>query len=182
MPFHFFDPMAPVAITRRNLPHWEQRDAYYFIPFRTPDSFPREVLEWWLSERNVWLVQHGIDHAQADWQRDLEMLPAMEHRECYRTFANKWHENLDRGHGECLLRRPELSGIVAENFGHFDGDRYELNSFVVMPNHVHVLRGIAGRGTMRTQCRNWKKFTATKITERLRRSGQFRVLPRLPGG
>ena len=173
MPFHFFDPEAPVEITQRNLPHWEQRDAYCFITFRTADSIPKDVLERWIRERNTWLALHHIDPARDDWQRDLEMLPEIEHREFWRTFTNKWHENLDQCHGECLLRRPELGAIVSENLRHCDGDRYELNSFAVMPNHVHVLLGVAGRDTMRRQCRNWKKYTATEINKRTGRSGQF---------
>ena len=67
MPFHFFDPEAPVEITQRNLPHWEQRDAYYFITFRTADSIPKDVLERWIRERNTWLALHHIDPARDDW-------------------------------------------------------------------------------------------------------------------
>ncbi|MDB6119616.1 MAG: hypothetical protein JWO08_3397, partial [Verrucomicrobiaceae bacterium] len=173
MDFHFFNARAEVDVAKRNLPHWEQLDAYYFITFRTADSIPEDVLHHWYHERDVWLAQHGIDSKLEDWQRDLELLPEEQHNEFYRLFTAKWHEHLDQGHGECPLWQPDVSAIVAESFRHFDGDRYELDSFVVMPNHVHVLLGVAGRGAMRRQCRNWKKYTATQINERLGRSGQF---------
>ena len=173
MAFQFFNPNEPLDITQRHLPHWEQRDAYYFLTWRTADSLPREIIEQWHRERDVWLVAHGIDPAQDDWQREVELLPDDLHQEFYRTFTAKWHEHLDDCHGECLLRQPEISTVVASNLRHFDGCKYEMDSFVVMPNHVHVLVGIAGRNTMRAQCRNWKKYTATVINERLARSGQF---------
>ena len=173
MDFHFFDPRAEVDVTHGHLPHWEQRDAYYFITFRTADSIPLNTLKQWHYERDVWLVSRGIDPAKEDWQVDLEHLPEDEHREFYRSFTARWHDHLDQGHGSCLLRQPETSAIVAENLKHFDGDRYQLDSFVVMPNHVHVLLGVSGRGAMRKQCRNWKTYTARKINERLGRSGQF---------
>jgi REP element-mobilizing transposase RayT len=173
MRFHFFNPNEPVDVTQRHLPHWEQRDAYYFITYRTADSIPANVLEQWQRDRNAWLLCHGIDPTQEDWQRDVEQLPEAVHREFYSTFTTKWHEHLDDCHGDCVLRQPALSAIVAENLHHFDGECYELDSFVVMPNHVHVLAGIAGRSEMRKHCRNWKKYSATRINEQLGRTGQF---------
>ncbi len=173
MTFQFFNPNEPVDVTHQNLPHWEQRDAWYFITYRTADSIPEAVLESWQRERRAWLVQHNINPAHDDWQRELEELPESEYRTFYRTFTAKWHEHLDASHGECPLRLPELRTIVTENLLHFDGHRYELDSFVIMPNHVHVIAGIRGRDTMRSQCRNWKKYTANKINEHLGRSGQF---------
>jgi REP element-mobilizing transposase RayT len=36
------------------------------------------------------------------------------------------------------LRDPRLAQIVADRLHHFDGQRYDLGSYVIMPNHVHV--------------------------------------------
>ena len=63
--------------------------------------------------------------------------------------------------------------MVANSLLHFDGERYALESYVVMPNHVHVLAGISGRGDMRQLCRTWKNFTAMQINKALGRQGQF---------
>ena len=38
-----------------------------------------------------------------------------------------------------MLKDPANAKIVADALRHFDGERYEMASFVVMPNHVHVL-------------------------------------------
>lgn len=173
MEFRFFDPTAALDVSRRNLPHWEQQDAYYFLTWRTADSIPAAVLEQWQRDRCEWLLQHGIDPELEDWQLELENLPEGEHQEFYRKFTGRWHEMLDACHGECVLRRPDLRGLVAQSLHSFDGQRYVLEAFVVMPNHVHALAGIAGQGAMKKLCRSWKHYTATKLNEILGRRGQF---------
>ncbi len=35
---------------------------------------------------------------------------------------------LDAGHGECLLRRPEIAAIVENALLYFDGARYRLHA------------------------------------------------------
>jgi type I restriction enzyme R subunit len=72
-----------------------------------------------------------------------------------------------------VLRRPELSQIVADSLCHFDGDRYELTDFVVMPNHVHLLVAFPDEESLLKQCESWKHFTATQINRRLGRKGRF---------
>ena len=39
----------------------------------------------------------------------------------------------------CLLKESPDADIVEEALRHFDGERYWLGSYVIMPNHVHVL-------------------------------------------
>jgi putative transposase len=173
MEFRFFDPSAKTEVTHGNLPHWEQFNSYYFITWRTADSIPKEVFDQWQAERQAWLRAHRIDPETEDWQLDLEKLSENVHQEFYRLFTAKWHGMLDECHGECLLRQPALSQIVEDSLRHFDGERHSLEAFVVMPNHVHVLAGIPGRGDMKKLCRSWKNFTATQINRVLDRKGQF---------
>jgi isocitrate dehydrogenase (NAD+) len=76
-------------------------------------------------------------------------------------------------HGECILRQPELAQIVAQSLNHFDGDRYDLTDFVVMPNHVHLLVAFADEDSILEQCDSWKHFTATRINKAICRNGRF---------
>jgi putative transposase len=55
----------------------------------------------------------------------------------------------------------------------FDGDRYEMLSFVVMPNHVHLMASFPDKAAMLEQCESWKRFTANKINRVLGRKGRF---------
>jgi type I restriction enzyme R subunit len=63
--------------------------------------------------------------------------------------------------------------MVANSLLHFDGDRYQMGDFVVMPNHVHLLAMFPSFQAMKLQCRSWKKFTAGEINEALGQRGQF---------
>ena len=82
-------------------------------------------------------------------------------------------ENLDKGLGACVLRRPELSKIVADSLLYFNGDRYHIGDFVVMPNHVHLLVCLLGDTDLLKQCHSWKKFSAGKINKVIGKTGRF---------
>jgi REP element-mobilizing transposase RayT len=134
---------------------------------------PEKVIRQWQSERDAWLRKHGINPSAPDWQAyvaRLEPAPAKAMRE---LLSDRWNGYLDECHGACVLRRPALSQIVADSLHHFDGDRYELTDFVVMPNHVHVLAAFPHSEAMLQQCESWKHFTAAKINRVLGVKGRF---------
>jgi putative transposase len=163
--FAFFRPEAPVAITRRNLPHWEQADVWYFLTFRTADSLPEHVMGPWLQQRNAWLKGHGIDPTAEHWHAELALLPEKERREFHGSFSRKMHEMLDACHGACVLRRPDVRQIAAEAMMHFDEDRYRLGGYVVMPNHVHALVQCLGETRLKGMGYSWKHYSAREINK-----------------
>jgi len=56
---------------------------------------------------------------------------------------------------------------------HFDGIRYELGEFVVMPNHVHaIVAPISGHQLSRI-LHNWKSFTAHQFNRVLTSRGRI---------
>jgi type I restriction enzyme R subunit len=171
--FELFDPSAEVRITEGNLPHWFQPGVTYFITFRTDDSMPKEVADLWYRLRDEWLLRHKIDPALPDWTKQLRALPLAQQSEFHATFSREYLECLDKGHGECVLRRPELARIVAGSLRHFDQERYHLGDFVLMPNHVHLLVCLLGATELEAQCCSWKKFTGGKINNALGREGRF---------
>jgi len=173
MIFELFDPNADVRITAGNLPHWYQPGVTYFITFRTDDSMPVEVAERWYRGRDDWLRRHGIDPFTPKWSSQLRLLPQVQQQQFHETFSREFLEHLDKGHGECVLRRPELAKIVSDSLRHFDGQRYHMGDFVVMPNHVHLLVCLHGDTDVENQCYSWKKYTATKINQTLIRKGRF---------
>jgi len=56
----FFDQFADVDISRRNLPHWQQPGATYFVTFRLADSLPEVRLSELEQERERWLTFHPL--------------------------------------------------------------------------------------------------------------------------
>jgi REP element-mobilizing transposase RayT len=72
-----------------------------------------------------------------------------------------------------LLKRPEIAEIVEGALGHFQGNRYDLHAWVVMPNHVHaVLTPFEGH-SVSDILHSWKSFTASAINRSLGRSGKL---------
>ena len=173
MGFELFDPAGDLRIGVGNLPHWFQPGVTYFVTFRTDDSVPAEAARLWHARRDDWLERHGIAARAANRSALIGKLPTAQQREFHNTFSRRFMAYLDRGYGACLLKRRELARIVADNLRHFDGDRYQLGDFVVMPNHVHLLVCLLGRTHLEKQCYSWKKYTATKINGALGQRGRF---------
>ncbi len=66
---------------------------------------------------------------------------------------------------------PEERGIVASAIEHFDGKRYNLEAYVVMPNHVHVLVEPLEDYRLQDILQSWKSFTANILQRKFGRKG-----------
>ena len=71
---------------------------------------------------------------------------------------------MDAGHGSCVLREPAIASMLQNSLLFFDGQRYRLLAWVVMPNHVHVLFQPVNGWTVAKIVASWKKFTARNIS------------------
>jgi putative transposase len=170
--FELFDPKQDFVVRHGNLPHWYQPGVTYFVTFRTADSVPQGLLNQWHDAQERWLREHGIDPAHTDWRKHLRGKPDLEVEFSLR-FSKDFMAYLDRGYGSCPLREPRVSQIVANALRHFDGKRYHLGDFVVMPNHVHLLAGLLSDVEIEAQCQSWKKFSAIQINRLLNQTGRF---------
>jgi type I restriction enzyme R subunit len=182
--FQTFDPTQSWSIAERRLPHWDQAGTLCFITWRTADSMPREVARRWAAERDEIvgrflrqpllasklrstgnLNTETACFEETRLQSSLAHLPWATQQQIRLQLAECFDWHLDVGHGACLLRRRELALIVSESLLKFDGDRYDLTDFVVMPNHVHLLAAFASEGAALQQCAAWKRWTARRINE-----------------
>jgi leucyl-tRNA synthetase/REP element-mobilizing transposase RayT len=159
----YYDPSGytPTEKHRRNLPHWQQDGRSYFITYRLADSLPQEKLAALRQERETWLASHPEPRSEA------------QQTEYHELFSGRVEEWLDAGTGSCALQAQDLARIIADNLFHFDGERYTLEGFVVMPNHVHVLVHLAEGQDLGKVLHSWKSFTSKKIQESLGTSGHF---------
>jgi REP element-mobilizing transposase RayT len=82
-------------------------------------------------------------------------------------------EMLDRGWGACWLRAAHIAEIVENSFLAFDGIRYRLHAWTVMPNHVHVLFTVLPGNSLGMIISSWKRFTAREANKQLGRTGAF---------
>ncbi len=159
--FRGFDEHAPFKMTRRHLPHWEQQGATYFVTFRLADSVPKNLLKQWRDELETWLKFHP-----APW----DYKTAREYESRFIGGPEKW---LDEGHGQCVLRDTRVAKIVADELKHFHGERYWLDSFVVMPNHVHAIIQPKPGHSLSDILHSWKSFSAHAINGTLNRKGDL---------
>ena len=167
-----FDPKAELSISEHFRPHWSQAGAIVFITFRTADSIPEEVLKRWEREKQDWMRRHDCP-VDRHWS---EVLPTLDPplRDQFKKEFNRCREDfLDTCHGECVLRKPELAKIVAKTLLHFDGKRYRMGDFIVMPNHVHLLASFASEDAMEAQCDSWLHYSAWQINLALEQKGKF---------
>ena len=156
-----FDPEADFGVRNRNLPHWRQDGATYFVTFRLGDSLPREKLDSLRAEREEWLRRHPPPRSAALLQR-FQVL-----------FSARVEEHLAAGYGACWLRQPQVQDLVEKAMRYFHGDRYALGAYVIMPNHVHALATPAPGRDLSDILHSWKSYTANQINRALNRRGRL---------
>ena len=164
----FFDPQNPLRIHEGHLPHWRQDGVTYFVTSRLADSMPREKLDQWRDERDTWLQAHGLRTVA-----QLDALSEKERNAFHRFFTAQWHRWLDAGHGACVLRSPEIHEIVIGELMGNHGQRYDLDAWVVMPNHFHALVTPLAGWTLGRVVKGWKGATSRAINLKLGRTGQL---------
>jgi len=152
-----------LTIYQRHLPHWRQAGATYFVTYRLADSLPQSKCEQLKRFRKDWEQRNPPPRSQ----QQLDEL----WREVFRR-VDGW---LDTGSGSCHLRSVMPRRVVANAFHHFDGERYELGCYVVMPNHVHlVVRPFDEDDDALTRVtHSWKRHSSLAINRLLGRDGQL---------
>lgn len=160
--FLFYTPELEVEYTCGNLPHWHHLRVMQFVTFRLNDSLPKDVVRRILSERLAWEKSHPKPWTKTDM---------MAYR---RIFGGRYEEAIDNGYGICYMNDRALHDVVANCILRFDAIRYEVHSFVVMPNHVHALLEITDkRYTIGMIVGSWKRNSAKLINEMLGATGQI---------
>jgi putative transposase len=149
---------------RGHQPHWELSGAVYFVTFRIADSLPQKTLQ-------------KIKFARADIPATVKQI-GRELSESERKHLSKLHPRkvesyLDAGAGTCPMRNPALADMVADSLRQFDGSRYRLFAWCVMPNHVHAVFQTLSDNTLAGILHSWKSYSAKKANKILRRSGEF---------
>lgn len=136
--------------SRGYIPHFDGGEIAQTVTFRLADSLPRSVLERWTIE---------LAHLE---EKDIEL----ERRLRIESY-------LDKGTGDAWLKSPEVASLVQNALLYFDGQRYRLPAWVIMPNHIHVLL-VPGPGrSLSSILHSWKSFTSNEANKLLGRAGEF---------
>lgn len=127
--------------SRNYLPHCDTPGLIQSVTFRLHDTLPHAAIE-----------RMSADTDNAQKQARVEQL-------------------LAAGHGSCWLQREDIATVMENALLHFDGARYRLLAWCIMPNQVHVLIETRAEHPLGDVVQNWKSFTAKKINTLLGRSG-----------
>lgn len=130
--------------SRGYLPHFDGGEQPQFITFRLFDSMPQSLLEKWRKEADT----------------DAE-------------FRKRIEGYLDEGYGNCWLRLSEIASIIQDALLYKDGADYRLISWVIMPNHVHILIAPMPEQHLPDIMHSIKSYSAQLANKKLRRRGQF---------
>jgi REP element-mobilizing transposase RayT len=136
--------------SRGYLPHFDGGKIPQSVNFRLADSIPADRIE--LLENEL----ACLPKAQAVAERRKRI-------EAY----------LDVGLGDVWLRDYRVAEVAENALLYFDGQRYVLHAWVVMPNHVHALFTAIEGFELSRILHSWKSFTAKAANEVLGQSGQF---------
>jgi REP element-mobilizing transposase RayT len=120
------------------------------ITFRLAESVPRAVREQWHDEVRL------LSRSRADAEERMRI-----------------EDYLNRGLGPVWLRDPQIPALVQDALLHFDGGRYRLHAWVIMPNHVHVVMTPQPDWSISKIVFAWKSFTANRANVVLGRRGAF---------
>jgi REP element-mobilizing transposase RayT len=142
--------------SRGYFPHFDGEGVTQHVCFHLFDALPQFLLRQW-----------------AEKLRGTHAAGGLETTEASREWRRRIHDSLDRGYGACFLRDDRIAGIVEDALLRFDGERYTLHAWCVMPNHVHTLFTPLSKFKMSKIVHSWKSFTAHECNNVLARTGKF---------
>ena len=148
---------------RGKLPHLKKAGVVYFVTFRLADSLPAHEVARLKHERKIILEQACAAKSPLTWHEEEQLLA---------WYCDKVETLLDAGHGACWMSQPEIAELVAGALKHFNGERYELRAWVVMPNHVHAVVWPLPGHTLSDILHSWKSFTSSQGNKILQRTGE----------
>jgi REP element-mobilizing transposase RayT len=130
---------------------------------------PASVIEKWKNELDLLPGNSRLEADAPEICRQDAGAPGKRAAELRRRIE----EYLDAGHGNRWLNRADIARLVERALFHFDGRRYLLLAWCIMPNHVHTMIETREGFTLAGILHSWKSFTANRANQLLKRRGEF---------
>jgi REP element-mobilizing transposase RayT len=156
-------PLISGLHSRGALPHLKREGASYFVTFRLAGSLPKQVLQKLKIERDAMVQKALSQNRPLTWREQTDL---------FDWYARRVDGILDAGNGECFLSMPEVATLVANALRFFDGQRYVLRAWVVMPNHVHAVVRPTSPNNLSSILKSWKGYTSNQANRLLDRQGR----------
>ncbi len=150
------------------LPHWFRDNATYAVTFRLADSLPVAVVQRYRKEKESleFQIKNATEDANQTALRDLKKKQAQ-------LYSDSLDAALDEGFGNAWMKDPRIARIVADSILHFDGERYDLGAWCVMPTHVHLLVSPKAGHELSGILHSIKRQSARQANIVLEQSGEF---------
>lgn len=144
----------------RNLPHIQPQEETFFITYRLVDSIPVAKLK-------------EFDALAATRQK-ASSSKEEKYNEQKRHFGIV-DDYLDRNLNKPYwLKENAVAAIVSDSLHFYNCKLYNLWSYCIMPNHVHlVVTTLQGAPPLYNIMQRHKRYTAVECNRVLKRSGQF---------
>jgi putative transposase len=160
----------------RALPHFDAPGAWQFVTFRLADSLPatqrHEQSKAYPDKTSTGVRSvRSVEAPDALMKGDGDVATPLPSSMDETTFQSH-DEQLDLGFGECHLKDPRIAEIVQDSLWHFDGVRYRLLAWVIMPNHIHAVIEV-WQTPLHKLLQGWKGFSARNANQVLDRTGTF---------
>jgi len=150
---------------RRKLPHYQPRDATFFITFRLAGSLPPAAIE-------------RLRGARENELRVVGQVKILSNKIHEKYFA-KYEDLLDgKTHGPTWLHDDRIAKVIADALHYWDGKRYQLLCYCIMPNHVHLVIKAGPVNNLSDYLlspitHSIKRHTAREANQILQRTGAF---------
>lgn len=156
----YFEKHKPLSVTTRtSLPHWEQNEKLQFVTFRLKDSLPADVVS------NINNELHALSNKEFNQLSRSEKIKYIKHK-------NKLLDlSLDKCHGECHLNDSSLRILLEKVIQEGNNREYDILSYIIMPNHVHLLLQMLEDHTLRESLKKIKGKSSFLINRVLGRKG-----------
>jgi len=147
---------------KRRLPHIQIAGATYFITFRLANSLPNEAL-----------------NKLAEEKQKINNLPENQRESAHQAWFTKYDDYLDMAmHGNLHLKNEHIADMIAASVKFRDGKVYELITYCIMLNHVHLvctplLKEKDAFFGLTEILHSLKRHTAREANKILQRSGTF---------
>jgi len=133
---------------RGYLPHYDADVITQFVTFRLAGSLPTKVIDGLKKNLKSGLL------SEIDYHREID-------------------KYLDMSEGLKTLTYERIAEAIAQTLLKFDGVKYDLHAWVIMPNHVHILLTPKDGYSLAEILHSIKSYTANFANKTLGQRGRF---------
>lgn len=117
---------------RRNLPHIHPADGIFFVTARLAGSLPDAVIEKFLKEKDSFMEKLMQKYSG----KELKTRKYIGKKHYFRYFDSLLEKSTT---GPKWLKDSKIAHIIADNLHKYEGVRYKLICYCIMPNHIHFM-------------------------------------------